>query len=220
MVASIPNDVFQFSTYSALKAGFNQGQPSAADLTSHGDHGIGTFEDGSLMLLIDSKAYMISQDGKPELAPSHARLPFAMVTIFMPRFRLNDQTQRFGLEDFEQLLPRLAEGGVGGPNSVLPFKVEGKFNTIVLEVNGDQSQTHSGVWGTVFGYVVPSWMSQISGPRYHCHFVSDKIRNGPNAAIGGCVLDFDGEATPSLGKCGRFHLGLPQGAEWETMNLS
>lgn len=67
MVASIPNDVFQFSTYAALKAGFNQGQPRTADLTSHGSDGIGVYEDGSLMMLKSGQAYAIAKDGKASI---------------------------------------------------------------------------------------------------------------------------------------------------------
>jgi alpha-acetolactate decarboxylase len=207
MVASIPNDVFQFSTFSALKAGFSQGQPSAGDLTSHGDHGIGTFEDGSLMMLVDSRAYSIAKEGKATIAPLQARLPFAMVTIFQPRVRF-DGLSDFGFNDLDSLVSQLSNTGHGGPNTVLPFKILGEFVTIRLEV-GSGEEAFRDVEGSIFGYIVPQWMSSISGPKYHCHFMSGERKDNSTGRIGGRVLDFKGTGKPllSMGKCGRFHLG-------------
>ncbi|KAF2648418.1 hypothetical protein K491DRAFT_249132 [Lophiostoma macrostomum CBS 122681] len=219
MVASIPNDVFQFSTFSALKADFNQGQPSAGDLTSHGDHGIGTFEDGSLMILVDSRAYMISKDRKAAVAPSQARLPFAMVTIFQPRVRF-EGLDSLSFDDLDQVLSQLSNTGHGGPNSVLPFKVGGKFAMVSLETENGGEAYHD-VEGSIFGYIVPKWMSSISGPKYHCHFLSEEKKSTVSGRIGGRVLDFKGTGKPllTLGKCGRFHLGFPQSKEWESIQL-
>ena len=87
MVASIPNDVFQFSTWTAVQKGFNSGQPRAADLTSHGTDGIGIFENGNLMALIDSKAYALIDNGESSPAQSSERLCYAMVCNIRARSR-------------------------------------------------------------------------------------------------------------------------------------
>ena len=210
MVGSIPNDIFQFSTFAALSAGFNTGQPRTADLTSHGTDGIGIYEDGSLMVLVDRQAYAIRKQGTAVPAPQDARLPFAMVTIFQPTYRV--QLPSLTFEGLEDLISSTELGPAKGINTIIPFKIVGAFASIVLEPGG----TRTGVEGTVFGFVVPKWMKDISGPRIHAHFVDESGNKG------GRVSDFEIEeaVTLSFAKCGRFHLGFPQGPEWEDMKLS
>ena len=72
MVASIPNDIFQFGTTAATAAGFAHGQPSTADLTSHGTDGIGSFEDGRLMILNNGEAHALDAQNKANFI-EHAR---------------------------------------------------------------------------------------------------------------------------------------------------
>ncbi|KAF2826638.1 alpha-acetolactate decarboxylase [Ophiobolus disseminans] len=210
MVGSIPNDIFQFSTYAALNAGFNTGQPRTADLTSHGTDGIGSYEDGNLMILIDRQAYAIRKDGTVVPGPQDSRLPFAMVTIFQPTYRV--QLPSLSFEGLEDLISSSELGPAKGINTLVPFKISGTFASVALEQGG----TRTGVDGTVFGFVVPKWMKDISGPRIHAHFVDESETKG------GSVSDFEIEEAVTLGfaKCGRFHLGFPQGPEWEDVKLS
>jgi acetolactate decarboxylase len=209
MVGSIPNDIFQFSTYSALKAGFNQGQPRTADLTSHGTDGIGVYEDGSLMILKDRQAYALTRDGKAKSAPMNARLPLALVTVYQPSFRL--KIPSVSLEALDELVSSDDVGPAKGVNTLMPFKIAGRFDSIEFE-NGPDG---TAIDGTVFGFVVPSWMRTISGPRIHAHFLD------ASEEVGGRVTNFmmAEEAVLSFAKCGRFHLGFPQGEQWEEMKL-
>jgi alpha-acetolactate decarboxylase len=209
MVASIPNDVFQFSTHAALTAGFNTGQPRTADLTSHGTDGIGVYEDGSRMILVDRKAHALRTDGTVVPAPMNARLPFAMVTIYQPTYRI--QLPSLTLEELEDVVSSSELGPAKGTNTLMPFKITGDFASVTLE---DSSQISTSK-GTIFGFVVPKWMREISGPRIHAHFVEE------SGKIGGLVSDFDISEGVTLGfaKCGRFHLGFPQGLEWEDVRL-
>ena len=220
MVASIPNDVFQFSTWTAVQKGFSTGQPRAADLTSHGTDGIGVFEDGKLMILTDSEAYSIAENCKLSPAQLHKRLCFAMVTIFQPMRVINPQ--EFGL-DMKKLEERLSSvekvPGVGGQNSVLPVKVGGTFLGLRLEGPGGSLVERESVKGTMFGYRIPGWMEGVSGPRLNCHFVSEV--KGGDGGLGRRVVSFEAlkDAWVLVGKCGRFHLGFPQGEDWEAFQL-
>lgn len=209
MVGSIPNDIFQFSTYAALNAGFNQGQPRTADLTSHGTDGIGVYEDGSLMILKDRQAYALTKDGKAKSAPMEARLPLALVTVYQPNFRL--KIPSISLEALEELTSSNEMGPAKGVNTLMPFKIAGHFESIEFE-DGPNRNT---IDGTVFGFIVPEWMRAISGPRIHAHFLD------ASEEVGGRVTDFmmAEEAVLSFAKCGRFHLGFPQGEGWEDMKL-
>jgi alpha-acetolactate decarboxylase len=224
MVASIPNDIFQFSTWTAVQKGFNTGQPRAEDLTSHGTDGIGVFENGDLMILLDSQAYVVSQEGNATPAMSNDRLCFAMVTVFQPlRLIKLAQEDTMSFAGLKQLLASTdALPMVGGMNTMLPFIVKGTFTGVALTMkNSSQSRQVEKVKGTLFGYKIPSWMEGISGPSMHCHLMGAESDDG-GLAIGGKVESFETVANPDIGvgKCGRFHLGFPQGEDWESVNLA
>lgn len=210
MVGSIPNDIFQFSTFAAHTAGFNTGQPRTADLTSHGTDGIGIYEDGTLMILLDSQAYTVRKDGAAVPAPMDDRLPFAMVTIYQPTYRI--QLSSLTFDDLEELISSSELGAARGVNTLMPFKITTIFTSMTLEQGGRRAN----VGGTIFGYIVPKWMREISGTRIHAHFLDEEEGKG------GRVESFEVEGGVTLGfaKSGRFHLGFPQGPEWEDVRLS
>lgn len=209
MVASIPNEIFQFSTHAALHAGFNTGQPRTADLTSHGTHGIGIYEDGSLMLLKDKQAHAIQRNGRATLALANSRLPFAMVTVYEPSFRV--KISDASMDALEALVSSNEFGPAKSVNTLTPFKIAGRFEYVELA----ESPTQTHVDGTMFGFIIPEWMKAISGPRIHAHFLD------ANEESGGKVVGFGmaEDAVLSFAKCGRFHLGFPQGKEWEDVKL-
>jgi alpha-acetolactate decarboxylase len=209
MVGTIPNDIFQFSTFAAHTAGFNTGQPRTADLTSHGTDGLGIYENGTLMILLDRQAYSVRKDGTVVPAPMDARLPFAMVTVYQPTYRI--QLPSLSLESLEDLISSSELGPAKGINTLMPFKITANFASVRLEQGGELA----GI-GKVFGFVVPKWMRDISGPRIHAHFLDeDETRGGK---IEGFEVDED--VTLGFAKCGRFHLGFPQVPEWEDVRLS
>ncbi|KAH7071156.1 alpha-acetolactate decarboxylase [Paraphoma chrysanthemicola] len=210
MVGSIPNDVFQFSTYAALTEGFNTGQPRTADLTSHGTDGIGVYEDGTFMILLDQNAYQIRKDGTVVPGPQNARLPFAMVTIYQSTVRIKIPSLSF--EGLNDLISSSELGPAKAINTLTPFKLTAIFASIALEQGGSQTS----IMGTIFGFIIPKWMRDISGPRVHAHFLDEDDTKG------GQVTDFEieEEVTLTFAKCGRFHLGFPQGPEWEDVKLS
>ncbi|KAH7067927.1 alpha-acetolactate decarboxylase [Paraphoma chrysanthemicola] len=210
MVGSIPNDIFQFSTFAALTEGFNTGQPRTADLTSHGTDGIGVYEDGTFMILLDQSAYQIRKDGTVVPGPQNARLPFAMVTIYQSTARVKIPSLSF--EGLDDIISSSELGPARSINTLTPFKLTAMFKSIATEQSGSQTD----IMGTIFGFVVPKWMRDISGPRVHAHFLDEDDTKG------GQVTDFEiaEEVTLTFAKCGRFHLGFPQGPEWEDVKLS
>ncbi|KAH8732123.1 alpha-acetolactate decarboxylase [Phaeosphaeriaceae sp. PMI808] len=209
MVASIPNDVFQFSTYAAMLANYSIGQPRTADLTSHGTDGIGVYEDGTTMILLDNEAYAIRKDGTVIPAPMSNRLSFAMVTMYQYSYRI--QLPSLTKESLEDLVSSAELGPAKGINTLMPFKVTGTFTLITLKEGG----SHDLIRGTIFGFVVPQWMMHISGPRVFAEFLDE------DQTKGGLIDDFeiDEAVTLTYAKCGRFHLGFPQGPEWEDVRL-
>jgi alpha-acetolactate decarboxylase len=227
MVAPIPNDIFQFSTYAAYQAGFNQGQPRVGDLFSHGTDGIGAAENGMLMTLFDSEAYLTNDDGKLIPAPQETRLPFAMVTNFRPMLTVRPLLPC--MRSLEELVSLASSEichneWIGGPNSLMPFQIQAEFTSITLATGAGNRNVkrYERVKGTLIGYVVPVWMAAISGSRIHCHFLSEGAVVECGAMVGGRVIEWEtaGEAVVALVKCGRFHLGFPHSHEWESLPFS
>ncbi len=136
-------------------------------------------------------------------------LQISLVTVYHPSFRL--RIPSISLEGLDELVSSNDVGPAKGVNTLMPFKIAGHFESIEF----DDGPGRSEIDGTIFGFIVPGWMRAISGPRVHAHFLD------ANEEVGGKVMDFkmDEEAVLSFAKCGRFHLGFPQGGEWEEMKL-
>ncbi|KAF2091562.1 hypothetical protein K490DRAFT_31545 [Saccharata proteae CBS 121410] len=236
MVASIPNDIFQYSLFSAHSQGFRSGGPPVFNLTSHGDHGIGIFaptnpqtpnpasgEDGEdAMVMMDAVAYRISSSGgndaKAEKADPKAVMPFVMVTNFKTSFL--DEVKGLTMDILKERFGLVGMQATGGPNSYMPFIVEGEFKRMHLG-RKKMGRTLENVNGTIVGFVVPEWASVVSGPRIQACFLSEEETEG--VRLGGWVYDFQAvehESYVMSGKTGRFHLGFPQGGEWEGVKIN
>lgn len=233
MVASIPNDIFQFSTASALMAGLAENGPQVAHLSNHGTHGIGTFSkmEGE-MLMLDGVTWRMTADGKVKKAASSAQMPFVQVTIFQPEYRVKAPA---GLTK-EGLWDVFSSPGsrAGGKNSYMPFRLRGTFTSIDVRVAGGQKEGSGGlsdvageamqktlkdVKGEMFGFAGPVWSVGVGIPGLHCHFLSEET-NGERT--GGHVKDFvaKDQIICDWSVTGRFHLGLPLGNEWESLDLA
>ncbi len=171
MAESPPNDIFQFSTYSALHAGFTESLLLTTELMTHGTDGIGVYEDGRLLILKDSLAHAIRQDGDMEPAPMRTHLCFAIVSTFQPPFRA--KIPSLTLEGLDELLSSSEFGPAKGINTLMPFKITGMFESVELEDAASTStwSKKQNIAGSVVGFVVPTWMKAISGPRIHAHFL-------------------------------------------------
>lgn len=234
MVSKIPNDVFQFSTVSALMAGLVENGPSAGQLTGYGTHGIGTFSnlEGEL-LYMDGKAYQMTAERGVQLAPSDISLPFVQVTKFIPEFsgRVSGSLKK------DDLMTFISQGGsqAGGGNSFMPISISGRFKSIRVRVAGPrrspdetlvsvteraEKSTLIDVKGSMFGFVSPGWSQGISVAGQHLHFVSEPDANG--TLKGGHMLDFEADdgARVDWAVTGRYHLGMPRGEEWESLDLT
>ena len=229
MPASIPNDIYQYSLISAFSNGLTSGGPPAAFLTKHGTHGIGTFADGRKMIMLDSKAWQLQADGKGQAnvwmpAAGDAMLPFVMVTCFEAEQGQQTSVEMSKEEVEERILASHAgrNGSTGASgwskHDYLSVQIRGKFESI--EVNQDgQSITISNAKGTMFGFRAPSWAAATSPEGLRLHFISDADEYGLRR--GGDVRGFQlmAGASVEFATCGRFHLGLPKGKQWESMDL-
>ncbi|KAI4721970.1 alpha-acetolactate decarboxylase [Aureobasidium sp. EXF-10727] len=232
MVSKIPNDIFQFSTASALMQGLAHSGPSAGQLPGYGTHGIGTFSrmNGELLFL-NGRPWQMLRSGKVLPADPSTPLPFVQVTNFQPEHEVAVSGLKKAdlVNVFEKNGPN-----AGGKNSFVPFVVKGKFKSLQLRIAGPQE--HDGqdlaevaanarkwgvqdVKGTMFGIASPEWMQGVSVAGVHCHFMTE-VEQGKDAE-GGHVLDFEtaDEAVLQWAVTGRYHLGFPRDEEWENLDL-
>lgn len=212
-VARIPNDIFQFSLHSAFTAGLTSTGPPATALSGYGTHGIGHVAgpSGGDVLLLDGIAHLLLPDGTAGPPEAKTCLAFVMVTQFRAESR--GVVKGLGMEGLGDVFAsRGAERG--GRNSLMPFTVVADFARVVL-VGGNVLRD---VKGVVFGFGVPGWAVGISAPSegIRCCFLEEgKGRRG------GFVVDFEagGEVVVEWAVTGRFHLGFPQGEQWQALQL-
>lgn len=209
MPNSIPNDIYQYSLFSAYNAGLVSGGPPVAFLTNHGTHGTGYFESASStsrpndMIQLDSTAYTISKDGTAKLAERGTCMPHTSVVVFQPTHRFKAPPGTASDRIREEVFPM-------GRNTPMSFSAKGVFKSITTE-----QKSFEDVKGTIFGFVIPKWQKEISGDGLVCCFLGEDKKSG------GRVKDFEtGEAVEvDWAKCGRFHLGFPKDEEYEELKI-
>jgi alpha-acetolactate decarboxylase len=172
MPSSIPNDIYQYSLFSAHKAGLKSGGPPVAFLTNHGTHGTGYFESVSStarphdMIQLDSIAYTIGKDGTAKPAERGACMPHTSVVVFQPTYRLKPTPGTTSSKIKEEVFNM-------GRNTPMSFRVEGAFKSVTTE-----QKSYESVKGTIFGFVIPSWQEEVSGEGLVCCFLSEDKKTG------------------------------------------
>jgi acetolactate decarboxylase len=225
--ATTPRDTaHQHSTIDALLAGVYDGSLTLAELSTHGNFGIGTFDrlDGE-MLMMDKHIYQIKSDGKVYTPPLTLTTPFATVCRFNPE-------QEFDIKpgtDFEALKEQIAKVS-GNPNLFYAIRIEGRFKTMhtrsvpaqskpypdLKTVAENQPEFHmQDVEGVIVGFKCPAYVEGINVPGCHLHFLSS------DKAKGGHILDFE----VISGRCEidtltRYTLTLPTDSDFAGTDLS
>lgn len=182
------HSIFQVSTSGALVQGVFQGCTRVSDLKSHGDFGLGTFDnlDGE-MVMLDGRCFQAGADGITREAEDEWTTPFATVTRFEP-----DQTQEIpfvgNIGELEQRLnsERPSENIFAG------VRLEGFFEKIDLRAackahfgedlvaaTAHQSEfTFENIEGTLVGFWSPEYAKTLIVPGYHLHFISKDLTKG------------------------------------------
>ncbi|GAA3555505.1 alpha-acetolactate decarboxylase [Microlunatus spumicola] len=186
--------VYQTSTMAALLAGLYDGDVTIAELLTHGDFGLGTFNglDGG-MVVVDGVCYHLRDDGSVSVAAGTDLTPYAAVMTFAEREGF-DVTQPTTLADLTTRIDQVT----GGENLPVAVRVEGTFSTIRTRTVSAQHRpypplveatAHEAVGsltdsqGTVAAFRTPRLEAAISVAGYHVHYI-DHAR-----AHGGHVLD-------------------------------
>lgn len=220
------NEVYQFSTISALLEGVYDGDVTVADLLRHGDFGLGTFNhlDGE-MVVLDGECYRLRADGSASRAAATDRTPFAAVTRFHTDFEIPIQTLTRRTD-----LTSAIDRQIKSPNLIYAIRVDGQFRELhtrtvmaqqppyppLTKATEEQSETvFTDVSGTVVGFRTPDFEQGISVAGYHLHFLNNE------SSAGGHILDFTlDRGTVAISGASQLHLSLPRSGAFLDAQLS
>jgi acetolactate decarboxylase len=209
------DEVYQFSTISALLEGVYDGDATIADILRHGDFGLGTFNhlDGE-MVILDGICYRLRADGTATRAAPTDRTPFAAVTRFHSDFEITVESGTGRAE-----VAAAIDHQIQSANLIYAIRITGHFAELhtrtvmeqkrpyppLTEATEEQTETvFTNVSGTVVGFRTPEFEQGISVAGYHLHFLNSD-RTG-----GGHILDFRLErGKVEVSGASQLHLSLP-----------
>lgn len=209
------HSLFQVSTSGAVVKGVFKGCTTVGDLRSHGDFGLGTFEDldGELVML-DGHCFQAGAGGVTVEAEDSWRVPFATVTRFVAD-RTVDLSDIISLDSLQQKLDEIRPS----ENIFLGLRISGLFERVgmraacralpgegLVEATSHQSEFgFDNIEGTLVGVWTPTYAKAIGVPGHHFHFISK------DHSKGGHVLDVKASRLlASLHLETDIHIGIPE----------
>jgi acetolactate decarboxylase len=219
-------EVYQTSTIAALLDGIYDGDVTIAELLTHGDFGLGTFNhlDGE-MVVLDGVCHHLRSDGSVAVAAADDRTPFAAVTWFKPETTLPVTATTSRAE-----LTALIDQTVETANLIQAIRIEGTFAAVKTRTVEAQTQPYPpmteatanepitqfhDVAGTLAGYRTPDYEQGISVAGYHLHFINQARTKG------GHSLDFElTQGQIAISTSSELHLSLPRTQAFLDANMS
>ena len=219
------NSVFISAPVNALVEGLYEENTSMAEIKTHGDFGIGTFNnlDGE-MVILENEVFQLKSDGTCSPVADSVLTPFACVTFFKED-TYDEVEGDFDYQAFQDLLVNCTPS----PNMLYAIRIDGEFSYIktrsvpkqenyrpLVEVAREQPEfQYENITGTMVGFYNPTFIDTINVPGYHLHFISD------DRSKGGHLL----ECNMTRGRIGMQHiklleLGLPVTFDYLTADFS
>ncbi len=208
------SSVYLCAPVNALVEGIYEEKIPFSEIKRHGDFGLGTFDylDGE-MIMLDGQIFQIRADGRVAEVGDDALTPFACVTFFKP----GKTAVLGGDHDYEDFLAWL-EGLLPSPNMFYALRIEGSFSYIktrsvpkqecyrpLVEVAAEQPVFEfAEITGTLAGFYTPAFMSSLSVPGMHLHFLSADQQHG-----GHLLACRPHQAEVAVQLLSRMELGLP-----------
>lgn len=210
----------------ALVEGIYRQNTTLGQLKEHGDFGLGTFNDldGELVLL-GGTAFQITGAGEVRRADDAVLTPFACACFFR---ELTFEEVVAGFADFEALMA-LLENSFPSPNMMYAIRIDGDFEFVrtrcvprqdhfrpLVEAARDQSTFEmTNLSGTLAGFYTPKFMSSLSVPGVHLHFISQ------DRTCGGHLLQCRAmRARIGIQILRSLHMDLPVTMDYLTADLS
>lgn len=172
----------------ALVEGIYEENIQFDEILKHGNFGIGTFDDlDGEMVLLDGFIYQITSEGHVNRIDHPAATPYAMVTFFHPKLFAELDSER----QYDSFLDWIY-GLLPSPNIFYAIRIEGDFTNVnarsvpkqsnyrpLADVVTEESHFHfENIRGTLSGFYTPGFMSSLSVPGLHLHFLSEDIACG------------------------------------------
>ena len=220
-------ELYQYSTVSALLAGYYDGSMNISQLRQHGDTGLGTINgvDGELVV-VDGTFYSIKADGKAYVLDDSTQTPFAVMAFWQ---EVTAQPLPADM-DYEAMCSWL-DPLLAAPNHYHMLRIDGVFSSMTVRSELRQTRPYrplaqvmktdqrffelSEITGTMIGFKMPELMAGLNVPGYHFHFISeDRLR-------GGHVLKVKTESGQvRINQLGRLAMDLPEGNEFDNLDLA
>jgi len=217
--------LYQISTIDALLQGVYDGVLPVAELETHGDFGIGTFDglEGE-MLALDGNYYQIKTDGIAYPVSGETTTPFATVTYFEAdeNFRIEEPANLTELEAFLDL-------NLPSENLFYAVRVDGNFSYVKARSVPRQEKPYpeladavsaqaifefENISGTLAGFRTPEYAKGVNVPGYHLHFITS------DRSAGGHVLELEmenGDAAFDITR--EFLMELPASGDFYSVEL-
>lgn len=188
--------LIQYSGIEAFDLLEYDGSLTVNEILKQADFGLGCFNalDGEL-ILFDGKCFHATADGSLKRAVPKSLISCAYFTQFNPSFQ-QDISSQLTSEDLVSIVKKLHKH-LGQPFCAL--RLDGLFERInvrsvppqkkpyaaIEEVVKNQAIfTYRHVQATMIGFYFPSYLSGLTYPGFHLHFITEDIKHG------GHVLDF------------------------------
>ncbi len=183
------NKIYLCAPVNALVEGIYEQNIPFSEIKKHGDFGLGTFNDlDGEMMMFDGLIYRIGSDGKAnQITDDEICTPFSCVTFFQPSSE-DELAKELSYEEFLNWLKEL----MPSPNLFYAFRIEGEFEYVktrsvpkqenyrpLVEVAKEQPTFEfNNVKGTMAGFYTPAYMSSLSVPGVHLHFITEDLTSG------------------------------------------
>lgn len=180
--------IYLSAPVNAIVEGIYEEHVPFSEIKRHGDFGLGTFDllDGE-MVMLDGRIWQVTADGRVREVGDDALTPFACVTFYRPE-------QHVALDEelgYDEFLRRL-RAPLPSANIFYAFRIEGEFAHMkvrsvpksecyipLVEIAKEQPVFEfENITGTLAGFFTPAFMSSISVPGMHLHFLSDDLAHG------------------------------------------
>jgi acetolactate decarboxylase len=215
----MPNSLYVSSPVNALVQGILREDKTLAQILTHGNFGLGTFNDlDGEMVLVDDIFYQLKSDGSVDKATLSGCSPYACVTHFESNTSISLQS----LSNYGDLQNAISKNMLSS-NLIYAIRIEGVFSSIharsvpkqhcyrpLVDVAGDQVEFNfQSIAGQLIGYWTPDFMGSVTVPGFHLHFLSeDKLHGGH---LLGCTIE---SGTLWLQSIDQLTLDLPHSTEY------
>jgi len=217
--------LYQTSIYKALSEGVFTGDKTILEIQRYGDFGLGTFNDlDGEMIAFDGQFYQIDEKAQAFQASEDVKCPYAIVTFFDPdsNVQINEPL------DFNQFQEFLLSS-LPTENLFFAIKVKGLFPYIKIRSIPAQTKPYlklnevlenqptfefQDVKGTLVGFFVPTYITDINTPGFHFHFLTEDKSSGGHLLT--CQVE---SADVEIDQISKYHIELIQSEDFYKIDL-